>query len=348
MTRIFFILIMIIWIVSCSGRKNVETAPKQQGSFIEYPLLKDGNIEAMDTILWSIISKDANIEVIAQGHEWTEGPLWIASENMLLYSDIPRNVIYAWKEGEKATLYLKPSGYLGENFTGSEPGSNGLILDKNGSLVLCQHGERQVAIMNRPIDDPDALFITLINQFEGKRLNSPNDATYKSNGDLYFTDPPYGLPQRMEDPEKELPFQGVYRLDNDGNITLLTDELTRPNGIAFFPDEKTLYIANSDPEMAVWKAFDVDKNGNIENGRIFFDATSMVPDEKGLPDGLKVDNAGNLFATGPGGVLIFSPQGELLGRIRTGQATSNCAFNTDKSILYITADSYVLRVRLHG
>jgi len=263
MTRIFFILIMIIWIVSCSGRKNVETTPKQQGSFIEYPLLKDGNIEAMDTMLWSIISKDANIEVIAQGHEWTEGPLWIASENMLLYSDIPRNVIYAWKEGEKATLYLKPSGYLGENFTGSEPGSNGLILDKNGSLVLCQHGERQVAIMNSPIDDPDTLFITLINQFEGKRLNSPNDATYKSNGDLYFTDPPYGLPQRMEDPEKELPFQGVYRLDNDGNITLLTDELTRPNGIAFSPDEKILYIANSDPEMAVWKAFDVDKNGNI-------------------------------------------------------------------------------------
>lgn len=348
LARIFFIFILISRIVSCSEKKNVESLPKQQESFIEYPILEEGNIEALDSTLWSIISRDAKIEVIAQGHEWTEGPLWIASENMLLYSDIPRNAIYVWKEGEKATLYLKPSGYLGENFTGTEPGSNGLILDKNGSLVLCQHGERQVAKMISPIEDPDTLFISLIDQYNGKRLNSPNDAVYKSNGDLYFTDPPYGLPQRIEDPEKELTFQGVYRLDEDGNITLLTDELTRPNGIAFSPDEKTLYIANSDPAMPIWKAFDVNKNGNIGNGRIFFDATSMVPDEKGLPDGLKVDNDGNLFAAGPGGVLIFSPNGELLGKIRTGQATSNCAFNTDKSILYITADSYVLRVKLHG
>lgn len=341
-----FLLISLI--ISCNGKKNADIEQKQQKSFVEYPLLKEGSIEVLDSILWTIISKEAKIEVIAQGHDWTEGPLWVESEDMLLYSDIPRNAIYAWKEGEKARLYLKPSGYLGENFTGAEPGSNGLLLDKDGSLILCQHGERQIAKMISPIENPDTLFITLINQFEGKRLNSPNDAVYKSNGDLYFTDPPYGLPQRMEDPEKELAFQGVYRLDEDGNMTLLTDELTRPNGIAFSPDEKTLYIANSDPEMAFWKAFDVDEKGNISNGRIFFDATSMVPDEKGLPDGLKVDNDGNLFATGPGGVLIFSAHGEMLGRIRTGQATSNCTFNPDKSILYITADSYVLRVRLHG
>ncbi len=348
MTRIFFITLIISWFISCNRNKNVDTEQQQQKSIIEYPLLKEGSIEALDSMLWSIIPKEAKIEVIVQGHDWTEGPLWVESENMLLYSDIPRNAIYAWREGEKAKLYLRPSGYLGENFKGAEPGSNGLLLDKDGSLILCQHGDRQIAKMNSPLENPDTLFITLTNQFEGRRLNSPNDAVYKSNGDLYFTDPPYGLPKRMEDPEKELAFQGVYRMDEDGKMTLLSDEFTRPNGIAFSPDEKTLYIANSDPDMAVWKAFDVDENGKINNGRIFFDATSMVPDEKGLPDGLKVDNDGNIFATGPGGVLIFSANGELLGKIRTGQATTNCEFNSDKSILYITADSYVLRVRLSG
>ncbi len=346
--RIFYPFILFIFMASCSSEQNVDNQTEQKRVFNEYSLLEEGEIEAYNTLLWSVIPRDAKIEVIARGHDWTEGPLCIASENMLLYSDIPVNAIYSWQEGDRAKLYLKPSGYLGKNFTGAEPGSNGLILDKNGSLILCQHGERQVAKMNNLIDSPDTLFTTLINRFEGKRLNSPNDGVYKSNGDLYFTDPPYGLPKRMEDPGKELTFQGVYRLEEDGNITLLTDEFTRPNGIAFSPDEKTLYIANSDPEMAIWKAFDVLENGNIDNGRVFFDAMSMVPGEKGLPDGLKVDNEGNIFATGPGGVLIFSPQGELLGKIQTGQATSNCAFNTDKSILYITADSYVLRVRLHG
>jgi gluconolactonase len=200
--------------------------------------------------------------------------------------------------------------------------------------------------MQSSVLEPAANYKTLASAFKGKRFNSPNDATYKSDGDLYFTDPPYGLPQRMDDPNKELDYQGVYRLSQEGELTLLTTEFTRPNGIAFSPDEKKLYIANSDPELAIWKVFDVLEDGSIRAGKVFFDATELVPMEKGLPDGLKVDNGGNLFATGPGGVFVFSPEGKVLGKIKTGQATSNCAFNEDKSTLYITADSYVLRVRL--
>lgn len=311
-------------------------------------IFKEGEIEAYDESLWLIIPKESKIEVIAEGHDWTEGPLWLPDQEMLLYTDIPRNAIYSWKEGEEAKLYLQPSGFMGENFEGSEPGANGLLLNAEGKLVLCQHGARQIALMKTPILEPSADFVTLASNFEGKKFNSPNDAVFKSNGDLYFTDPPYGLPQQMDDPNKELDYQGVYRLSQEGELTLLTNEFTRPNGIAFSPDEKKLYVANSDPELAIWKVFEVMEDGSIGNGKAFFDATDLVSREKGLPDGLKVDNQGNLFATGPGGVFIFSPEGKELGKIKTGQATSNCAFNKDKSMLYITADSYVLRVPLRS
>jgi gluconolactonase len=331
--------------MSCKEEKRqLHSNEKNSESLIT--ILNEGSIEAYNEDLWEIISKDAVIEIISEGHDWTEGPLWVDSEAMLLYSDIPRNAVYGWKEGEKAQIFLQPSGYKGDNFEGSEPGSNGLLLDQNKDLVLCQHGNRQIAKMMNPVSKPSPDFQILADRYDGKRLNSPNDGVYKRNGDLYFTDPPYGLPKQMNDHNKQLPFQGVYRLEPNGNITLLTQEFTRPNGIAFSPDEKTLYVSNSDPEMAIWKTFDVKESGLLENGSVFYDATASVPLEKGLPDGLKVDTAGNLFATGPGGVFIFSPAGTLLGKIKTGQATSNCAFNTDKSILYITADSYVLRVKL--
>ena len=186
---------------------------------------------------------------------------------------------------------------------------------------------------------------TLVDSYEGKRLNSPNDACYKSNGDLYFTDPPYGLPERYEDPRRELDFCGVYRLSKSGEVTLLTDEMTRPNGIAFSPDEKTLYVAQSDPAAAIWKAFPVKADGTLGEGRLFYDATSAVGKLPGLPDGLKVDKKGNLFATGPGGVYVFSPEGTLLGRISTGEKTANCGWGGDGSVLYLTADMYLCRIQ---
>jgi gluconolactonase len=203
-----------------------------------------------------------------------------------------------------------------------------------------------MARMDVPVILPEAKFTTLADRYDGKRFNSPNDAVFNSKGELFFTDPPYGLAQQENDPSKELDYQGVFRVDTSGTVHLLTDELTRPNGLAFSPDESKLYVANSDPERAIWMVYDMQEDGSLVNGKVFYDATDKVAREKGLPDGMKVDDAGNIYATGPGGVWVFSPEGEQIGLVRTGQATSNCAFNADKSILYITADMYIMRLSL--
>jgi gluconolactonase len=202
-----------------------------------------------------------------------------------------------------------------------------------------------MARMDAPLGKAEPKFVTLADNFEGKKLNSPNDACYHSSGALYFTDPPYGLVDRMDDKTKELPFQGVYRIGTDGKLTLLTKEVTRPNGIAFSPDEKTLYVASSDPDKAVWHAYPVNADGTLGAGRIFADFTKDVGKVKGLPDGMKVDVKGNLYATGPGGVLVFAPDGTHLGTLSTGQATSNCAWGEDGSTLFITADQYIVRIK---
>lgn len=305
-----------------------------------------GSIERKSAGLDDLLSRDAKLEVIASGFDWSEGPVWVANGKYLLFSDIPPNKIHKWKEGKGLSLYLKPSGYTGSKKRGGEVGSNGLLVDGEGRLVLCQHGDRRIARMEALMSEPKARYATLASHYEGKRLNSPNDAVFHSNGDLYFTDPPYGLEKRMEDPAKEIDFQGVYRLSRDGRVTLLTKELSRPNGIAFSPDEKTLYVANSDPKRAIWMAYNVRKDGQLGKGRLFYDVTEWVGKRKGLPDGMKVDQAGNLFATGPGGVWVFDSKGRHLGTLLTGQATSNCAFGDDGSTLYITADMHILRIRL--
>jgi len=339
-------LLLPFCLISCNSSSTNNTVTEdQQPPAAPYETL--GNIERLSPELDDILPSNATIEILAEGFDWSEGPLWVPAHEFLLFSDIPPNSIYQWKENDSISLYLKPSGYTGSEARNGEPGSNGLLLDANGQLVLCQHGDRRIARMNAPVDNPQPEYETIVDSYEGKRLNSPNDATYHSNGDLYFTDPPYGLPQNVDDPTKELDFQGVYRYASDGSLTLLTKELSRPNGIAFSPDEKTLYVANSDPERAIWMAYNVASDGNIQNGRVFHDATSLVGQEKGLPDGLKTDAKGNIFATGPGGVWIFNPEGKVLGKIKTGQATSNCAFNDDYSVLFITADMYLLRVVLH-
>ncbi|MGH7201423.1 MAG: SMP-30/gluconolactonase/LRE family protein [Planctomycetaceae bacterium] len=328
-----------------------------------YPTL--GEVVRLDPKFDELIPKDAKIEVIASGFEWTEGPVWVHDEEggYLLFSDIPRNSVYKWREGQGASLYMKPSGYTGVTDYGAEPGSNGLILDPQGRLVCCEHGDRRVSVLSK-----DGGKITLVDRYSGKRLNSPNDGCFKSNGDLYFTDPPYGLPNRFDDPRRELDFCGVYRLSNlalsaaaqpaatnrSTNssrgaerpiLTLLTDEMTRPNGIAFSPDEKTLYVAQSDPAAALWMAFPVKDDGTLGEGRVFHDATEHAGKLPGLPDGMKVDQHGRLFATGPGGVYVFEPDGTLLGRISTGERTSNCAWGNDGSVLYLTADMYLCRIK---
>lgn len=296
--------------------------------------------------LSEIIPNYLQVEIIGEGFGWTEGPLWLPTENKLIFSDIPSNSIFEWTEKEGTKLYLKPAGFTAKVNRGGETGSNGLLLSPEGKLILCQHGDRRIAKMNAKLSNPKADFKTIAGNYEGKKLNSPNDAVFHKNGDLYFTDPPYGLEFNMEDPAKELDFQGVYKVDKTGKIVLLTKELSRPNGIAFSPDFTKLYVANSDPEKAIWMVYDVDENGLLKNGKLFFDATNKTKTLKGLPDGMKVHKNGWVFATGPGGVLIFTPEGEHLGTIITGEATANCAFNADFSLLFITADHYLLRVKL--
>jgi len=305
-----------------------------------------GTIIRTDSRLEKLIPPGAEMEILAGGFEWTEGPVWVKDGGYLLFSVIPDNKICRWKESEGVSIYLKPSGLTGPKDLRIEPGSNGLVIDPQGRLVICQHGDRRMARMDAPLSSPAARFITLADRYEGKRFNSPNDACYHSSGALYFTDPPYGLEKRMEDPAKELDFQGVFRLGTDAKLTLLTRDLTRPNGIAFAPDEKTLYVANSDPNKAVWMAYDVRPDGSLAIGRVFADMTDRAKQgEKGLPDGMKLDINGNIFAAGPGGLRIFAPDGTLLGTLATGQATSNCAWGEDGSTLFITADQYLVRIR---
>ena len=336
-SRGFIFMALTLAVVSACAGTAVAQATKGAG----YPTF--GAIERLDPRFDRLVPRDATLEKLAEGFDWSEGPVWDGKGGFLVFSDVPMNTVFHWKDGEKVRAFLKPSGYTGSTQRVGEPGSNGLTRDAEGRLVLCQHGDRRVA---RLADDGKS-FVTLADRFEGKRFNSPNDAAYKSNGDLYFTDPPYGLLRKNDDPAKELPFNGVFRLAKDGKVTLLTKEMTYPNGIAFAPDEKTLYVANSDPQKAIWMAFPVKADGTLGKGRVFADTTAMVKaGKKGLPDGMKVDNAGNLFVTGPGGVLVYDPDGTHLGTFATGEATANCGWGDDGSTLYITADMYLGRVRL--
>jgi len=302
-----------------------------------------GGLDRKDPKFDEIIPKDAKIELLAGGFKWTEGPVWVKDGGYLLFSDIPNNVVRKWSPKDGLKEFLKPSGYTGSaKFDGGEPGSNGLAIDKSGSLILCQHGDRRVARLTK-----DGKFETLADKYMGKRFNSPNDLVYHPNGDLYFTDPPYGLPKWDKDPARELDFQGVYRLRPNGEVTLLTKEMSRPNGIGLSPDAKTLYVANSDPDKAIWMAFPVKEDGTLGAGKQLYDATADVkahPD-KGLPDGLKVDQKGNIFATAVNGVYVFSPDGKLLGRIVTNDKTANCAFGDDGTTLYMATNDKLTRVK---
>ncbi len=299
-----------------------------------------GKIESFDPAFAKLIPADAKIEKLAEGFKWSEGPVWSKKGGVLYFSDVPNNVVFQWKEGVGTREFLMPSGYSGSVARGGEPGSNGLTLDPQGHLVLCQHGDRQVARL-----ESNGKQTPLARYWQYSRFNSPNDLVYKSNGDLYFTDPPYGLVGNINDPAKEISFSGVYRLGKKGEVVLLTKELSFPNGIAFSPDEKTLYVAVSDPKNSVIMAYPVKADGMLGNSKLFFDAGPLAKTGPGLPDGLKVDKAGNLFATGPGGVLVISPSGKHLGTINTGQPTANCGWGDDGSTLYITANNILCRVK---
>jgi gluconolactonase len=299
-----------------------------------------GSIERIDPAFDKLVPSDSKIEVLETGFTWTEGPVWMGDH--LLFSDIPRNSIFKWTATGGVELFMNPSGYTGVAYVGLEPGSNGLLRDLKGRLVMCEHGDRRISVLTERGGK-----MTIADKYKGKRLNSPNDAVLKSNGDLYFTDPPYGLPGRFEDPHRELDFCGVYRVTPAGDVTLLTKAIERPNGIGFSPDEKTLYVAQSNPENANWTAFTVKEDGALGEGKEIHNATKRVGKEPGLPDGLAVDADGHLWASGPGGIFVFDPAGKLLGRIVTNERTSNCTI-ADDGWLYITADSNLCRIKINA
>lgn len=334
-----FLSILVTAVMACNNSPSVK-----KGSSVNKTI---GSIERFDPALDHILSTNATIEVIADGFEWSEGPLWIEKHDMLLFSDVPMNTIFKWTEAKGKEVYLKPSGYTGaEPSLCKEPGSNGLTLDASGNLVLCQHGDRQMARMDAPLDKPEPKFISLANKYDGKRFSSPNDAVFNSAGELFFTDPPYGLQtQDDSDPKKEIPFNGVYKVKANGEVILLVDSITRPNGIALVPDEKKLIIACSDGARPNWYVFDI-SGDSLRNGRIFYSAAEERKTMRGSPDGFKIDKNGNVYASGPGGVYIFNSEGKKLGMIRLDNASSNCALSPDEKTLYITNDMYVLRVKL--
>ncbi|MFT3868334.1 MAG: SMP-30/gluconolactonase/LRE family protein [Nibricoccus sp.] len=299
-----------------------------------------GKIERFAPALDELIPRDAKIEKLAEGFNWSEGPAWWPSGQALIFSDVPENVAYRWNEEDGVTVFLKPSGFTGEKFEGSEPGSNGITVDTQGRLVFCQHGDRRVA----RYDPAKKIFEAVADRFEGKRFNSPNDLCFDRAGNVYFTDPPYGMETNAK---SEIGFNGVYRATPDGKVTLITNELERPNGIALSPDERTLYVANSHRPRPILLAIALHEDGTPGESHVLFDMTTLMKlGRPGVPDGFRVDREGNLWATGPGGVLILNPEGKHLGTIVTGQATANCTFGPDGRELYITADGELLRVRL--
>lgn len=298
-----------------------------------------GTIERYDAAFDTLIPKGAKIEILDAGFTWCEGPVWMKENGgFLLFSDIPRNTVYKWKEGVGSSAYLNPSGYTGHVYYGLEPGSNGLTRDPKGRLVSFEHGDRRVSVLTK-----NGGKRTLVDNYMGKRLNSPNDGCFNSKGDLYFTDPIYGLPKRWDDPRRELDFCGVYRLSKNGTLTLLTKELGRPNGIAFSPDEKTLYVADSG--AGYWTSFPVKEDGTLGKGKLFSDVREHMGKRPGAPDGLKVDKDGNVFCTGPGGVYVHNSKGKLLGLIRTDDRTGNCAWGNDGTTLYIMVNHYICRIQ---
>ena len=303
-----------------------------------------GKLEFLDPKMEQVISKNAKIEVLAEGFRWSEGPLWVPKLNGLLFSDVPNNKVYLWKEDQGLTLFLDPSGMTEHAPHSSNSGANGLRLDSKGNLILCQHGDRAVARLNS-WDFESPQYEVLVDHYKGKWLNSPNDLIFDKKGNLYFTDPPYGLKKLDEDPLKELSFNGVFKWNPKEEIQLLSESMNRHNGILLSKDEKTVYVGNSDPNKNIIVAFDL-VEGRFENERVFFDGTALGKERPGNFDGLRMHSSGIVFSTGPGGVLLIDSDGAHLGTILPGKLTANCEFDADENYLYLTSADIVARIKL--
>lgn len=317
-------------------------------SFCFYALsAQDGPqvLEILDPRMEILISKNAKIEILAEGFGWAEGPVWIPELNGILFSDVPNNKAYLWTEKKGLSLFLYPSGMTNHAPNNKSSGSNGLGLDSDGNLILCQHGDRSISRLNSWFFEVPK-YDVLVDNFNGKWLNSPNDLVFDKQGSIYFTDPPYGLRNGDEDDLKELNFNGVFKWSAREEVKLVEKNMSRPNGIALSLDEKTAYVANSDPANDVIMAFDVLEDGFL-NGRVFFDGNILSQTREGLFDGLKMHSSGIIFATGPGGVLLLDSMGVHLGTIMPGKKTANCSFDRDEQYLYLTSTDVLARVKLN-
>lgn len=297
-----------------------------------------GTIVRLDPAFDSLVPKDAVIEKVAGGFQFTEGPVW-RPEGVLWFSDVTGNVVRSVAPAGRVAVLIPRAGGERNAPPGSFIGPNGMISDKDGYVLLCQHTNRRIVRVSK-----DLKITPYIEKFDGKRFNSPNDLVYRSDGTLYFTDPPYGLLKQDDDPAKDLNFNGVFRY-KDGRLTAVIKDLNRPNGIAFSPDEKTLYVDNSDEKKRIWMRYDVAPDGSVSNGRLFADVTAEK--EAGLPDGFKVDSRGNIWSSGPAGIWVFSPTGKHLGTLKTPETPANCNWGDDGKTLYITAVTSVYRIRLN-
>ena len=313
------------------------------------------SLDRRDPALDQIVPKEAKLERIATGYKWTEGPIWL--NGAFYFAEIPSDSIRKWNPADgQVSMFITPSGYQGHTpYGGPESGSNGMTADVNGRLTVAGHAQRDIYRLEDL--NPDSQITILVDSYKGKKLNSPNDLVYRSDGSLYFTDPPYGLrTQSDQDPEKQLKMNGVYRLPNavsvpsgkkpnSSGLQLLVSDLTRPNGITFSPDEKYLYVNNSEPKK-IWMRYRVQPDGSLTEAKLFYDATS--DQRPGSPDGMKVDVNGNIYSTGPGGVWIFTPEGKPLGVLLMPEKAANVAWGGgDRRTLYITASSSIYRVRLN-
>lgn len=336
---VFFLAFSMLLIISCNNKNRAGSSERTNSDTIT----KKFAIEVYDSIALAWIDPNATIEILAKGFWWSEGPLWIDELQSVVFSDVPANKIYQWNEKDSLSIYLESAGHSGEENKDSDKGPNGLILDQDNKLLICQHGNRQIARMDADLTNPQGQFTSIAYLYDGKKLNSPNDLAMDLAGNIYFTDPPYG---QQDNKTGEIGINGVFKVNSNKEVSLLIDSLSWPNGIALSLDQKNLYINQSDPQYPVLYRYDITTDGSLENGMVLFDFSEFAKTAIGLPDGLKIHKSGNIVATGPGGVHIIGPEGNHLGLIGTTKATSNCAFDTDHKYLYMTTTDMLIRVQL--
>lgn len=338
------LIIALLLSVSCKNKtelvgnidevKQIEAIDKAQDAL---------KIEIYDAEALNLIDVEATFEILAEGFYWSEGPLWIDDLQSVVFSDVPANKIYQWNERDGISVFLNSAGHSGAENIDSRRGPNGLMLDADNNLIICQHGDRRIAKLDSDLKNPQSNFMTIADNYKGKKFNSPNDLAIDNKGNMYFTDPPYGLTDYKTG---EIGINGVFKVTSEKEVILLVDSLSMPNGIALSLDYKKLYVNQSNPNQPVMYNYEISEDGSLKAGKMLFDFSEFSKNMKGLPDGLKIHKTGNIFSTGPGGVHIISPEGKQLALIKTGKSTANCAFDINQRYLYMTTTDQLIRVKL--